>query len=323
MSGGVDCKLRIWRLPNELPERPSDALTNPTEIDAPRLSQRPPCYAFPVFIQKELHSHHIDHVSWIGSEGHILTRSWCFDSPGKRVFRLFRPTFFDEIAKDAAAAPDNIGFHIEYASDVKLLQRWTMAGSSENFGDGNIAVDLELSVDADRRLSTQRSLYMPTVEPAVHKYTLEPGKRQKHLSAQHKEYSIRLGEEIIADSDKRRTAPLRAVAVQTAGRGWMVGIGELEKLMFWKLAEPLDLLEVKAALQRQLDGEDEEESEAEEGQSQDVMTSSHVPNGMVAQADRDSSEPILIDERPAQLDVDPLETPAINGRETSPDLLPD
>lgn len=237
-------------------------------------------------MQKSLHSHHVDHVSWVGGSGHLLTRAWCFDSSAKRVFRLFRPSFFDTLNRADAVAPDHVGFHCEFPGEVELFARWTMGASSENIGDGLVCIDNEILLDdATGRISSRRMVYMPTVEPAVHAYAINTDKKQANLAAEHQEYHMRLGDEIVIEEDKRRNASLRAVAVQSAGRGWMVGAGELEKIVFWRKVDPLDQRAVRAAVQRRMNGEDimlEDEVPGE------VPQTARLPNGHV---DSDDSLP--------------------------------
>ena len=238
------------------------------------MSRRPAISAFPIFIQKSLHSHYIDHLSWIGNSGHILSRSYCFDSPAKRVFRLFRPTFFDTFTTEDAMAADHLGVPVLYPAEAELFSRWTMAASPENIGDGVVCVDNELVLEHGQ-LKSKRMLYMPTVEPAIHIYALDASKKQENLEAERHAYKIRLGEEVVVEEDKRKNAQLRAIDVQSAGRGWMVSVGELEKLMVWKKAEPLDINRIRLALQRQIDHDENMSEDGDEDGLPDLPSGSH------------------------------------------------
>lgn len=252
MSGGGDCKLRIWRLPNDLPTRPSSSLTEPTPIDPPEKSRRPASYAFPIFTQTSLHSHHIDHVEWIGHDGHILTRTLCYNAPGKRVIRLFRPTFFDTLSSSSAKPQDIVGFGVDFPSKVELLARWTTPSCSGGIGDGVVCTANEIVSRQDGELTTRRRIYVPSIEPAVHIYDLDLKTKQPDLEALVHEYPFKLGDEMLFEEDKGKKGALKAVDCQTAGRGWLVAVGEGEKIMVWHRKESETWLKTQKDLRQLL-----------------------------------------------------------------------
>ena len=266
VSGGIDCKLRIWRLPDDLPRYPTSYLFRPVVIPPPRESHRPPAITYPVFTHESLHSHHIDHVSWIGKRGHLLTRSLCFDSPGKRVVRVFRPTFFDMLADRHAKAQDVFGHHIEYPPEVEMLARWTVAAASESIGDGVICEDVSLAWEQPTdeggppRPVAQRTLFFPTVEPAVHSFPIRLNKRQANVDQLKQTYAIDLGEDILVEPEKRKGGQLRAIDCQSAGSGWLIAVGEHEKLMVWRKTDQIDIEAISAFVKAgEAGGEAEEE----------------------------------------------------------------
>lgn len=221
-------------MPNILPEEPTSCLTDPQAIDPPERTSRPPSFAFPVFIQDTLHSHHIDHVQWIGHEGHLLTRSLCFDGPGKRVLRVFRPKFFDTLSDPAARPADIVGFDLDFPSDTELVARWTTPACTDAIGDGVVCVSTELVKDTNNRLYAKRRVYVPTLQPALHTYDVDIYKKQEDLAEQLQKYPIRLGAEMLFEDDLHRKRPWRAVDCQPSGRGWLIAVGEGEKLSIWK-----------------------------------------------------------------------------------------
>lgn len=239
-SGGVDCKLRIWRLPDTLPQHPTSSIMRPIPTAPPVSSVRPPSFSQPIYTNTALHSHHIDHVSWLGSSGHLVTRSMCWDSPGRRVVRVFRPDFFDTL--EVNKIPNVVGAPVTVSSDVTLFARWTVAACSDNVADGIICSANELSYDVDRRsLSSQRKIYIPTTEPAIHVYDVDLDKPQGDVDELRRHYPIRPGDEILDEQHPVRDAQLRAMDVHLGGSGWIVAVGEQEKLCVWIRKEPLDI----------------------------------------------------------------------------------
>jgi hypothetical protein len=179
-----------------------------------------------------LHSHHIDHVEFVGHKGHILTRSLCFDAPSKRIIRLLRPKFFDTLEDDLARPADVVGLDIHYPPDVELLAKWATPNSSGAVASGLICTSVELVCEAHGKLTSKRKVYMPSAEPAVHVYDLDLAK-QAHIPGP-REYPVVLGKEIMFDEDPKKNTPLRAIDCQPAGRGWLVAAGQGEKIMVWK-----------------------------------------------------------------------------------------
>lgn len=239
LSGGVDCKLRIWRLPKHLPQRPTSSLMKPLAISPPKSSTRTPNVSFPVWIHHSLHSHHITYVSWIGSSGAILTTSLCFASPGRRVVRIFRPKFFDSL--DSSPPKDVLGASIDFDSEVDMIARWVAPQASENIGNSIVDTSNELSFDPlTGKLHSTRRLYFPTTEPAIHCYPIDLNKRQADADGLLGQYPISLGQEVLTETDKQKENQLRAIACQPAGRGWMVAVGEMEKFNAWVKTDRLD-----------------------------------------------------------------------------------
>lgn len=260
VSGGGDCKLRIWRIPDSLPLHPTSSLTHPIPIDPPEKSARPPSFAFPVFTQASLHSHHIDHVEWIGHRGHLLTRSLCFNAPGKRVMRLFRPKFFDTISElvtkppPAAKPADVVGFGVDFPSHVEMLARWTTPSCSGGIGDGVVCTANELYRDVDGKLGSRKRVYIPSIEPAVHIYDLDLKEKQADLDQLLQEYPFKLGREMLFEEDKRKNNALKAADCQTAGLGWLVGVGEGEKIVVWKRKQTTERKKAISGMRKLLRG---------------------------------------------------------------------
>lgn len=141
-------------------------------------------------------------------------------------------------------AKDVIGSGLDLSSEVEMLARFTVASCSECIGDGIVDATNELFLSRSTgKPSTQRRIYIPTTEPAVHSFDLK-FKDEDELTLVKRRYNIQLGDEILLEQDgdkDSKTSQLRAVATQAAGRGWMVAVGENEKFMVWKKKEKVDL----------------------------------------------------------------------------------
>lgn len=233
MSGGIDCKLRIWQIPDCLPKQPSRSNLAPQSCPQPRQSRKPVIVTFPLFTQASLHSHHIDHVEFLGHDGVILTRSYCYDSVGKRVVRVFRPTFFD--MSQPLYVPESVGSAVpSVPADVDMIARWTFAGCSENIGDGTLVVACDIVKDLQTGLpAVRRQIMVPSTEPLVHVQALNIDVPQEDVDDRRNTYDICIGDEVIRDSDPKRVCQLRSIAFQNAGWQWLVGAGEAEKLSVW------------------------------------------------------------------------------------------
>lgn len=298
-------------MPDNLPAYPTSSLINPTPVDSPEKSTRPASNAFPIFVQTSLHSHHIDHVEWVGNHGHVLTRSLCFNAPGKRVVRLFRPKFFDILEKSLSKPLDIVGFGVDFPSQVELLARWTTPSCSGGIGDGVMCTANELVRRENGKMVSRRRVYVPSIEPAVHIYDLDLKTKQSNLEALVHEYPFKLGEEMLFEEDKGKNSALRAVDCQNSGRGWLVSVGEGEKIVVWVRKRNTDWKETKTGIQqllRSLELSDELESEhAVNGRAHASPSSGHE-DVQTPQVNND----IRGDSPPEDMDED-LQVQGVNG----------
>lgn len=130
---------------------------------------------------------------------------------------------------------DCLGADLILPSDVQMIARWTVAGCSENIGDGGACLASEIEFDKVTHQFRNRSrLYVPSTEPMIHAYDVDIRSIQPDLDAQKQQYKTKVGDEIIRDIDDTKDCQLRALACQTGGSGWLVGVGELEKFCVWK-----------------------------------------------------------------------------------------
>lgn len=91
----------------------------------------------------------------------------------------------------------------------------------------------ELIRDQDGKMSTRRRVYVPSIEPALHIYDIDLKNKQSDLEALVHEYTFKLGQEILLAEDKRKNSALKAADCQPSGRGWLVAVGEGEKILVW------------------------------------------------------------------------------------------
>lgn len=144
---------------------------------------------------------------------------------------------------------DIVGFGIDYPPHVDLVARWTTPSCSGGVGDGVICTASELVADNKGKLTSQRRVYVPSIEPAVHVYDLDTKTKQPDVEELLQKYPFKLGREILFEVDKRKTSPLRAADCQTAGRGWIVAVGEGEKIIVWKRKDGRDRIAAKGGIE--------------------------------------------------------------------------
>lgn len=114
------------------------------------------------------------------------------------------------------------------------------------------------------KMVSRRRVYVPSIEPAVHIYDLDLKTKQSNLEALVHEYPFKLGEEMLFEEDKGKNSALRAVDCQNSGRGWLVSVGDGEKIVVWVRKRNTDWKETKTGIQqllRSLELSDELESE--------------------------------------------------------------
>ena len=146
-----------------------------------------------------------------------------------------------------------MGFDIEFNAAVELIARWTVAAASENVGDGLVCLSTNIEINSNTsKPHLQRNLYFPSTEPAVHIFPLDLETKQADLEQLKQRYPINIGQNILKDlnhgskgSNRDVQGQLRSLDVQSAGRGWMMAVGEMEKFCIWIRREKVDLEQVR------------------------------------------------------------------------------
>lgn len=164
------------------------------------------------------------------------------------MIRLFRPNFFDTFQSNPAKPADVVGFDMDFGPQVELLARWTSPSCSGGIGDGVVCTATELVQQQNGQLAARRRVYIPSIEPAMHIYDLDVKVKQPDIQDLLHKYPFKLGDEILFEDDKRKNSVLKAADCQTAGRGWLVSVGEGEKISIWKRRDTSEWSAAKGGL---------------------------------------------------------------------------